>query len=145
MRRVQLRNDLRACSLRWPVAYRYTDRRMDRGTDTTKLKDLSTYYKMAFDSVCSITLMRYFKFPRPSKLVLFYRQRGFLYRQWQTLVRPAVLYGILLLCSLAFCSSHQGFFKGTSAEQDRRFSDKELKLLRTMKFPSEFDKKVGIA
>lgn len=36
----------------------------------------------------------------------------------------------------------QGFFKGTSADQDRRFSDKELKLLKTMKFPPEFDKKV---
>lgn len=35
-----------------------------------------------------------------------------------------------------------GFFKGTSADQDRRFSDKELKLLKSMKFPSEFDKKV---
>ena len=35
-----------------------------------------------------------------------------------------------------------GFFKGTSADQDRRFSDKELKLLKTMKFPPEFDKKV---
>ncbi|KAH9941877.1 PWI domain-containing protein [Epithele typhae] len=37
-----------------------------------------------------------------------------------------------------------GFFKGTSADQDRRFSDKELKLLKTMKFPSEFDKKVDM-
>lgn len=37
----------------------------------------------------------------------------------------------------------QAFFKGTSADQDRRFSDKELKLLKTMKFPPEFDKKVG--
>lgn len=36
-----------------------------------------------------------------------------------------------------------GFFKGTSAEQDRRFSDKELKLLKSMKFPPEFDKKVA--
>lgn len=36
-----------------------------------------------------------------------------------------------------------GFFKGTSADQDRRFSDKELKLLKTMKFPPEFDKKVS--
>lgn len=35
-----------------------------------------------------------------------------------------------------------GFFKGTSAEQDRRFSDKEMKLLKSMKFPPEFDKKV---
>lgn len=37
----------------------------------------------------------------------------------------------------------KGFFKGTSAEQDRRFSDKEVKLLKSMKFPPEFDKKVG--
>ncbi|TEB34358.1 PWI domain-containing protein [Coprinellus micaceus] len=35
-----------------------------------------------------------------------------------------------------------GFFKGTSADQDRRFSDKELKLIKSMKFPAEFDKKV---
>ncbi|KAF8182070.1 PWI domain-containing protein, partial [Pholiota molesta] len=34
-----------------------------------------------------------------------------------------------------------GFFKGTSADQDRRFSDKELKLLKSMKFPAEFEKK----
>ncbi|KAJ7598911.1 PWI domain-containing protein [Mycena floridula] len=37
-----------------------------------------------------------------------------------------------------------GFFKGTSADQDRRFSDKEQKLLRSMKFPSEFDRKVDM-
>ncbi|RDB27903.1 hypothetical protein Hypma_002184 [Hypsizygus marmoreus] len=37
-----------------------------------------------------------------------------------------------------------GFFKGTSADQDRRFSDKELKLLKSMKFPPEFDKKVDM-
>ena len=36
-----------------------------------------------------------------------------------------------------------GFFKGTSADQDRRFSDKELKLLKTMKFPADFDKKAS--
>ncbi|KAI0821913.1 PWI domain-containing protein, partial [Trametes gibbosa] len=36
-----------------------------------------------------------------------------------------------------------GFFKGTSADQDRRFSDKELKLLKSMKFPPEFDKKAS--
>jgi serine/arginine repetitive matrix protein 1 len=40
------------------------------------------------------------------------------------------------------CSHSPGFFKGTSADQDRRFSDKEVKLLKSMKFPSEFDKKV---
>lgn len=37
-----------------------------------------------------------------------------------------------------------GFFKGTSADQDRRFSDKELKLLKTIKFPPQFDTKVII-
>lgn len=37
-----------------------------------------------------------------------------------------------------------GFFKGTSADQDRRFSDKELKLLKSMKFPQNFDKKVRL-
>lgn len=35
-----------------------------------------------------------------------------------------------------------GFFKGTSADQDRRFTDKEKKLLKSLKFPPEFDKKV---
>jgi serine/arginine repetitive matrix protein 1 len=45
--------------------------------------------------------------------------------------------------SVCFCLQNlQGFFKGRSADQDRRFSDKELKLLKTMKFPPEFDKKV---
>jgi len=43
---------------------------------------------------------------------------------------------------VSFCSSSTGFFKGTSADQDRRFSDKELKLLKSMKFPPEFEKKV---
>ncbi|KAI0002131.1 hypothetical protein BJV74DRAFT_876601 [Russula compacta] len=37
-----------------------------------------------------------------------------------------------------------GFFKGTSADQDRRFSDKELKLLKTLKFPPQFDTKVDV-
>ncbi|CAG8524005.1 14805_t:CDS:2 [Acaulospora colombiana] len=37
------------------------------------------------------------------------------------------------------------FFKGTSTDQDRRFSDKELKLLKTLKFPPEFDQKVSSA
>ncbi|KAF8155979.1 PWI domain-containing protein [Crassisporium funariophilum] len=37
-----------------------------------------------------------------------------------------------------------GFFKGTSADQDRRFSDKEVKLLKSIKFPAEFDKKVDM-
>ena len=43
---------------------------------------------------------------------------------------------------LVALSPNVGFFKGTSADQDRRFSDKELKLLKSMKFPPEFDKKV---
>jgi serine/arginine repetitive matrix protein 1 len=34
------------------------------------------------------------------------------------------------------------FFKGTSADQDRRFTDKESKLLKTLKFPPEFETKV---
>lgn len=46
---------------------------------------------------------------------------------------------------LSFGSSSLGFFKGTSADQDRRFSDKELKLLKSMKFPPEFEKKVYAA
>ncbi|KAI8917738.1 hypothetical protein DFJ77DRAFT_531323 [Powellomyces hirtus] len=37
-----------------------------------------------------------------------------------------------------------GFFKGTSAEQDSRFGDKQKKLLKSMKFPKIFDKKVDI-
>ena len=48
----------------------------------------------------------------------------------------------LIMLTYLFCSSPTGFFKGTSADQDRRFSDKELKLLKTMKFPPEFEKKV---
>ncbi|KAG1751523.1 PWI domain-containing protein [Suillus paluster] len=35
-----------------------------------------------------------------------------------------------------------GFFKGTSADQEYRFS--EMKLLKSMKFPPEFDKKVDL-
>ena len=34
-----------------------------------------------------------------------------------------------------------GFFEGTS-DQDRRYSDEEIELLKTMKFPATFDKKV---
>ncbi|KAJ7366461.1 PWI domain-containing protein, partial [Mycena albidolilacea] len=34
-----------------------------------------------------------------------------------------------------------GFFKGTSADQDRRFADKELKLLKSTKFPAHFETK----
>ncbi|KAJ7164810.1 PWI domain-containing protein, partial [Mycena crocata] len=37
-----------------------------------------------------------------------------------------------------------GFFKGTSADQDRRFVDKEAKLLKSTKFPSNFDTKVDM-
>ncbi|KAG8830581.1 hypothetical protein FRC17_004685 [Serendipita sp. 399] len=36
------------------------------------------------------------------------------------------------------------FFKGTSTDQDRRFADKESKLLKTLKFPPEFDNKVDM-
>lgn len=49
------------------------------------------------------------------------------------------------MTQIPFCYTHYvstGFFKGTSADQDRRFSDKELKLLKSMKFPPEFEKKV---
>ncbi|KAF7297568.1 PWI domain-containing protein [Mycena kentingensis (nom. inval.)] len=37
-----------------------------------------------------------------------------------------------------------GFFKGTSADQDRRFADKEQKLLKSTKFPSNFSEKVDM-
>ncbi|KAG2203321.1 hypothetical protein INT46_006084 [Mucor plumbeus] len=37
-----------------------------------------------------------------------------------------------------------GFFKGTSADQDSRFSNKEKKMLKTMTFPPEFDQKVDM-
>jgi serine/arginine repetitive matrix protein 1 len=37
-----------------------------------------------------------------------------------------------------------GFFKGTSADQDSRFSDKNKKLMKTMKFADNIDKKVNI-
>jgi len=37
-----------------------------------------------------------------------------------------------------------GFFRGTSQEQDARFSDKEKKLIRLTKFPPEFDIKVDM-
>jgi hypothetical protein len=57
-----------------------------------------------------------------------------------------------MLASLSFSSFsfyqsysfYLGFFKGTSADQDRRFSDKELKLLKSIKFPPQFDTKVTI-
>ena len=47
-----------------------------------------------------------------------------------------------VLIRYRYITQRTGFFKGTSADQDRRFSDKELKLLKTMKFPPEFEKKV---
>jgi serine/arginine repetitive matrix protein 1 len=37
-----------------------------------------------------------------------------------------------------------GFFKGTSSEQDSRFSDKTKKQLKNMHFPSIFNKKVNL-
>jgi hypothetical protein len=50
-----------------------------------------------------------------------------------------------VLLTQFFCLPLLGFFKGTSADQDRRFSDKEVKLLKSMKFPPEFDKKVCLS
>lgn len=58
---------------------------------------------------------------------------------WLTLVSSSPSFYFLVLNSLIL----SGFFKGTSADQDRRFSDKELKLLKTIKFPSQFDTKVS--
>lgn len=55
-------------------------------------------------------------------------------RRWRV---SSLLSSLALLISLLL-----GFFKGTSADQDRRFSDKELKLLKSIKFPSQFDTKV---
>jgi serine/arginine repetitive matrix protein 1 len=37
-----------------------------------------------------------------------------------------------------------GFFKGTSTEQDRRFSDKESRLRKSMKFDPIFEQKVDM-
>ncbi|KZS96357.1 PWI domain-containing protein [Sistotremastrum niveocremeum HHB9708] len=37
-----------------------------------------------------------------------------------------------------------GFFKGTSTDQDKRFSDKEAKLLKSLKFPPEYDTRVDM-
>lgn len=37
-----------------------------------------------------------------------------------------------------------GFFRGTSAEQDNRFSDKHKKLLKQMKFAESLNLKVMI-
>ncbi|KAI8055500.1 PWI domain-containing protein [Syncephalis plumigaleata] len=38
-----------------------------------------------------------------------------------------------------------GFFKGTSADQDSRFSNKHRKLLKSMTFPASFKKKVNMS
>jgi len=38
--------------------------------------------------------------------------------------------------------SDAGFFRGTSADQDNRFSDKEKKLLKQMKFEDALNVKV---
>lgn len=35
-------------------------------------------------------------------------------------------------------------FKGTSADQDIRFGDKERKLLKSLKFPAELSQKVRV-
>ena len=60
-------------------------------------------------------------------------------------MRSGEWHGINLFYSQkSLCLLLPGFFKGTSADQDRRFSDKEVKLLKTMKFPPEFDKKVSV-
>ncbi|KAG9020029.1 hypothetical protein FRB95_005229, partial [Tulasnella sp. JGI-2019a] len=37
-----------------------------------------------------------------------------------------------------------GFFKGTSADQDSRFKDKDAILRKSIKFPPEFDTKVDV-
>ncbi|KAG9082488.1 hypothetical protein FRC06_004971 [Ceratobasidium sp. 370] len=37
-----------------------------------------------------------------------------------------------------------GFFKGTSIDQDRRFTDKENRLMRSLTFPPEFNQKVDM-
>lgn len=37
-----------------------------------------------------------------------------------------------------------GFFKGTSADQDSRFSDKNKKLMKTMKFADNLEKKIDM-
>lgn len=57
-------------------------------------------------------------------------------------VKRWVLSGVSITTSTNSTMADAGFFKGTSTDQDRRFSDKETKLLKTMKFPASFDKKV---
>lgn len=38
-----------------------------------------------------------------------------------------------------------GFYKGTSAEQDGRWGDKQKKFLKSMKFPTEFSQKCDMS
>jgi len=38
-----------------------------------------------------------------------------------------------------------GFFRGTTTDQDNRFSDKEKKLLKTMKFEDNLSKKIDMS
>lgn len=37
-----------------------------------------------------------------------------------------------------------GFFKGTSADQDSRFSDKNKKIMKSMKFADNIDRKIDM-
>ena len=41
-------------------------------------------------------------------------------------------------------SDASGFFRGTSSDQDTRFSDKEKKLMKQMKFQGNVEKKVSV-
>lgn len=68
--------------------------------------------------------------------ILFCDRHG---RCWCAVHRFFSQYSTIDTCALLLSI---GFFKGTSADQDRRFSDKEVKLLKSLKFPAEFDKKV---
>jgi len=38
-----------------------------------------------------------------------------------------------------------GFFRGTNADQDKRFSDKEKKLMKSMKFEDSLLKKIDMS
>jgi len=40
--------------------------------------------------------------------------------------------------------SNAGFFRGTTAQQDTRFSDKRKKLMKTMRFAEGLEKKVDM-
>ena len=46
--------------------------------------------------------------------------------------------------SVFFCMSHTNLHQGTSADQDNRFSDKEKKLLNSMRFEDSLAKKVDM-